>query len=286
MTTLFKTAADFRKSLEARLMNMSIARGEDLQRLRRKVAFDRLLARLFSSDERKFVLKGGYAMELRLNTARATKDVDLATLRREEENDLLSARILEDLRTFARRDLGDFFEYQIGDAQMDLDNAPYGGARYPVNALLDGKLFVRFQLDVGADAILSEIETMQGTDWLEFCGIPSPIFPLISIEQQFAEKFHAYTLPRSLGIENTRVKDLVDMVLLGKMRSFNLSHLKETLHLVFQVRNTHPLPKQINPPPESWLKPYEELSNECALNSSLQDSFKEIENIYTRTLAL
>ena len=40
MTTRFKTAADFRKSLENRLKNMATEKGENLQRLRRKVDFD------------------------------------------------------------------------------------------------------------------------------------------------------------------------------------------------------------------------------------------------------
>lgn len=221
MTTRFKTAADFKKSLENRLKNMATEKGDNLQRLRRKVAFDRLLAPLFSSEEQSFFLKGGYAMELRLKTARATKDIDLTSLKRlKGKSDLLSAMILEELRTLARQDLGDFFVYRIGEAQLDLDNPPYGGARYSVTALLDGKVFVRFQLDVGADAVVTRIETMRGTDWLGFCGIPSPVFPMISIEQQFAEKLHAYTLPR-LERPNTRVKDLVDMVLLAKMRSMD-----------------------------------------------------------------
>ncbi|HSW86250.1 MAG TPA: nucleotidyl transferase AbiEii/AbiGii toxin family protein [Rhabdochlamydiaceae bacterium] len=279
MTTNFKSAADFRKSLEARLKN--IATSDNLQRLRRKVAFDRLLARLFSSEEQQFFLKGGYAMELRLKTARATKDIDLTSLRRiKGENELLSAVILEELRILAKRDLRDFFVYQIGEAQIDLDNAPYGGARYPVTSLLDGKTFVRFQLDVGADAIVTHTETLQGTDWLSYCGIPSPIFNMISIEQQFAEKLHAYTLPRQRP--NTRVKDLIDMVLLGKMRSLEFTTLKEALKLIFKIRGTHPIPQQIDPPPQSWNEPYKELANECALTLSLNDAYAEILNIYSQ----
>ena len=281
MATRFKTAADFRKSLENRLKNLAKETDNNLQRLRRKVAFDRLLARLFSSEEQNFFLKGGYAMELRLKTARATKDIDLTSLKRlTAENDLLSSLILDELRILAQKDLGDFFVYRIEDAQFDLDNAPYGGARYPVTALLDGKLFVRFQLDVGADAIVTDIETVQGTDWLDFCGVPSPVFAMISIEQQFAEKFHAYTLPR-IKRPNTRVKDLVDMVLIIKMRSMNLEVLKEALRIVFNVRQTHPLPQKINPPPLTWKVPYDELANECALNLDLEIAFREIETIYS-----
>jgi predicted nucleotidyltransferase component of viral defense system len=282
MTTRFKTSADFRKSLENRLKNMATEKGENLQRLRRKVAFDRLLARLFSSEEQSFFLKGGYAMELRLKTARATKDIDLTSLKRlKGEGDLLSAMILEELRMLAQQDLGDFFVYRIGEAQLDLDNAPYGGARYSVTALLDGKVFVRFQLDVGADAVVTRTETMRGTDWLGFCGIPSPVFAMISVEQQFAEKLHAYTLPR-LERPNTRVKDLVDMVLLAKMRSMDFEILKEALRLVFKVRQTHPLPQKIDMPPQAWEIPYNELAKECALMLSLDEAFREVEKIYSR----
>jgi len=279
MITNFKSAADFRKSLEARLKNRST--GDNLQRLRRRVAFDRLLARLFSSDEQQFFLKGGYAMELRLKTARATKDIDLTSLKRtEDSNQLLSSMILEDLRQLAKQDLGDFFIYQIGEAQLDLDNAPYGGARYPVTSLLDGKVFVRFQLDVGADAIVTHTETLQGTDWLGYCGIPSPIFTMISVEQQFAEKLHAYTLPRQRP--NTRVKDLVDMVLLLKMRSLELATLEKALQLIFKVRDTHPIPQQIDPPPLSWNDPYKELASECSLTMTLSDAYAEIVNSYSQ----
>ncbi|MBX3719658.1 MAG: nucleotidyl transferase AbiEii/AbiGii toxin family protein [Parachlamydiales bacterium] len=285
MTTRFKTAADFRKSLENRLKNIATEKDENLQRLRRKVAFDRLLARLFSSEEQSFFLKGGYAMELRLKTTRATKNIDLTSLKRlNGENDLLSSTILEELRTLARQDLGDFFVYHIGEAQLDLDNAPYGGARYPVTALIDGKLFVRFQLDAGADAVVIQTETMRGVDWLSFCGIPSPVFSMISLEQQFAEKLHAYTLPR-LGRPNTRVKDLVDMVLLAKMRSMNLEVLKEALRLVFKVRQTHPLPQKIDMPPEAWKIPYNELAKECVLMLNLDEAFREVEKIYIQIRA-
>ena len=51
----------------------------DLQRLRRHVAFDRLLARMFSKGPGRLslVLKGSYAIELRTHAARTTKDIDL-----------------------------------------------------------------------------------------------------------------------------------------------------------------------------------------------------------------
>ena len=44
MTITFKTPTDFRKSLEARLKNIARQNNQDLQRIRRKLSFERLLA--------------------------------------------------------------------------------------------------------------------------------------------------------------------------------------------------------------------------------------------------
>jgi hypothetical protein len=68
--------------LDTRLQFIGAKTGEDLQRLRRKVAFDRFLARIFSRGNPGFYLKGGYAMELRIAQARATRDLDLTCIYR------------------------------------------------------------------------------------------------------------------------------------------------------------------------------------------------------------
>jgi hypothetical protein len=57
-----------RTALEERLKRVSREDGSDLQRLRRQVAFDRFLAMLFRGPNTNWVLKGGYAMELRFQT--------------------------------------------------------------------------------------------------------------------------------------------------------------------------------------------------------------------------
>ena len=73
----YATATAFRRALEDRLATVTKTEGVDLQRIRRHVAFDRLLSRLFIEQNAPWVLKGGYALELKLATARTTKDIDL-----------------------------------------------------------------------------------------------------------------------------------------------------------------------------------------------------------------
>ena len=101
---------------------------------------------------------------------------------------------------------------------------------------------------------------------------------MISIEQQFAEKLHSYTLPRPDRL-NTRVKDLIDMVLLTQIRPLDLHAFKNALDQVFKVRKTHALPRELEPPPTQWRGPYEELANECSLSLSLGDAFAEVVKI-------
>jgi len=65
----YTTAGAFRRALEERLKRASLTEQIDLNRLRRQVSFDRLLTRLFREESAPWVLKGGYALELRFKAA-------------------------------------------------------------------------------------------------------------------------------------------------------------------------------------------------------------------------
>ena len=141
-----------RTALEERLKRVSREEGIDLQRLRRQVAFDRFLARLFRVPNKNWVLKGGYAMELRFQTARTTKDLDFTVRVAPAWTDSVLLKQLQDVGAV---DAGDFFTFRIGEATMDLDGAPYGGARYPVESIMGGRTFVKFHLNASATSHLT-----------------------------------------------------------------------------------------------------------------------------------
>jgi len=74
---MYATAEAFRRALEERLKRVSLTEQINLNRVRRQVSFDRLLARLFRDEPAPWVLKGGYALELRFKAAGSTVDIDL-----------------------------------------------------------------------------------------------------------------------------------------------------------------------------------------------------------------
>ena len=189
----YTTARAFRQALEERLKRAFLTDRTEPNRLRRQLSFDRLLARLFQKESVPWVLKGGYALELRFKEARSTVDIDLTMQRVAataggETNDVVQKM----LQSAADAPLGDWFEYTIGPPIMDLAAAPYGGARYPVEARRDDRIFARFHLDAGiGDVVMRPVETIGCRDWLGFAGIESPRVRMIGREQQFAEKIHA-----------------------------------------------------------------------------------------------
>ncbi|MDX2081388.1 MAG: nucleotidyl transferase AbiEii/AbiGii toxin family protein [Terrimicrobiaceae bacterium] len=268
----YASAAAFRVALEARLMAISAAENADLQRLRRQVSFDRLLARFFAEPQTPWLLKGGYAMELRLRSARTTKDIDLS-LPGDRATDF-GGNVLDRLQESAQTDLGDFFAFTIGAPQMDLTAAPQGGARYPVAASLAGRIFTRFHLDVGiGDAVVPPTELIVAPDWLGFAGIAPPRLIAISKEQQFAEKLHALTRPRT-DVPNSRVKDLVDLVLLIQMDALDRTILRQAIEATFAVRGTHAVPTRLPTPPEFWRERFPAMARESRVELSLDEALR------------
>jgi hypothetical protein len=216
----YTSARSFSQALDEKLRTqVKNQPGYDIARIRRQVGFDRLLARLFMEEPSPWILKGGYAMELRSDRARATRDVDLSLpdgrFLNLKDEEVLGIALQRELQNQASRELGDFFQFIVSEPILDLEAAPYGGARFHIEARLDERTFAKFHLDVGVgDAILKPLDVLKSHDWLAFAGIPAISYPTLSKEQQFAEKIHAYTLPRDGSRGNSRVKDLVDLMLL------------------------------------------------------------------------
>lgn len=271
----YVNAAAFRTALEARLKNQADTQGVDVPRLRKQVAFDRLLCRLFHNSTVPWILKGGYAMELRMAVARTTRDIDLSlqSLSSFEAGTSTSQRILDLLQIAAAINLQDYFTFLIGQPMMDLEGAPYGGARYPVDARMDGRTFARFHLDVGlGDKAMQPLHSLQCKDWLGFANIGPGTFTIISKEQQFAEKYHAYTRPRT-DYPNSRVRDLVDMVLLIQSNDMDVALIEKAMTMTFGSRKTHEVPDGVPQPPDNWSIPFNAMAVECQINTDINSAF-------------
>lgn len=201
-------------------------------------------------------------MELRLATARSTKDLDVYL--RGSPGDALPR-----LQEAARLELPDHLRFDVvADARhptIQAEGMRYEGLRFRAQAHLAGKVYGgSFGIDTAfAEPMLGDPEVVQGSDLLAFAGIEAPAFRVYPLETHIAEKLHAYTLPRSRP--NTRVKDLPDLALLASVGPIHAEDLRRAIDQTFAHRAVHVVPACLPPPPEAWEGPYRRIAERDGL---------------------
>ncbi len=147
----YTNGAAFRRALEDRLRMQSLQTRAPLVRLRKMVVFDRFLARLTLDQPEAWLVKSGFALQLRLgNRARTTKDIDV--LLKTPTTDLHQLIVRAALLDFE-----DWFQFGV-EQPTDIPTAhEVGGVRLRVLGLLDGRRFETFTLTlVRAASCLSQ----------------------------------------------------------------------------------------------------------------------------------
>jgi Domain of unknown function (DUF1814). len=198
------------------------------------------------------------AVELRRpGLARATRDIDLVL-----RNDLVADPAdAEQVRGLLLRALlddvdGDRLTFALGPATRLRDDIYQRPAwRFRVEAALAGKPYPSMRLDVVArPEEVTGVEQLPLPDVLGFAGIRPRRVPVADSRQQYAEKLHALTRQYEAGA-SSRVKDLVDMVMLVEDGVYPDRNLLLRVRHVFAVRGTHRVPDRLMDPPESWRLP-------------------------------
>lgn len=272
MTRSYSSPAAFKQALEQRLKAAS-KDGTDFARRRQLLVFDRFLARASAVLGNTVLLKGGLVLELRLERARTTKDVDLRVTDSPD-------KLLGSLQEAGRQDLGDFMTFEVvPDAEhptIENDGMQYDGQRFRAECRLAGKLYgQRFGVDAGfGDPIFGEPDLVMADDLLDFAGIAPPVLALYPIETHIAEKLHAYTMPRART--NTRVKDLPDIALLAGIRPLEAERLRAAFEQTFTHRATHALPQGLPAPPTSWSVPYQQMARDNELSWPTLEQLTEV----------
>lgn len=195
----------FRRALTDKLKGLAAKSKWELPQLQRQIAYDRLLERLYVTDEG-WIVKGATALLARDLGVRGTIDIDVFR----EVAIEIAAR---ELREAAALDLGDWFEFEVGPSQPVNDAA--SGLRVPIKASIGATVWASFHVDlVGAEV------TMTGTpdDVPALARVAMPdvsqrgyrAYPLVDhVADKVAATFDRYGAAAAVS---TRYKDLVDLV--------------------------------------------------------------------------
>jgi hypothetical protein len=199
----YATPAAFRRALTDRLKGAAEVGRWNLQELQRQVAYDRLIERLYLTDDG-WIVKGATALLARDLGVRGSLDVDLY---REVAREVAE----DELRRSAASDLGDWFTFEIGGGTPMGDRV----VRLPVDSRIGATTWVAFHVDlVGAD--------------LRMTGQPEDVPPLArGVIPEVAQRgYRAYPLVDHIADKvaatyerhgddsrpSTRFRDLVDLV--------------------------------------------------------------------------
>lgn len=254
----YPTLAAYRQALEARLM--ASYGSERVQRGRKLLAIERLVVRLQEQRPSGFLVKGGFALEIRLSgRCRTTRDLDVSA---DAEIGLDSESVADSIEDACGIDARDGFEFRLRGAPEKI--APSGDAltlRFSIEANLAGRIFERVPVDVRLrDFIPETADSLPGSDTLRIIGLERPYLRVVPLEFHMAEKIHALIRPRIES--NTRVRDLVDVNLLIGLGTRADGKMKSALAEVFRSSRTD-LPAELPPAPPGWEEAYLALARQA-----------------------
>jgi hypothetical protein len=241
--------------------------GVPVQVVRRQAALERLMARLSHVAPGRWALKGGLALETRLpEHARASMDMDI-------DHILGAAAAREDLLRAAAHDLDDHFAFALVGTEEVQEGGRRLALRYRFEASVAGVAFEPLQVDVTSLAPeVWEIERAQRPGLLSEVGLGPIDVMLVPLERQVAEKLHAYT--RRYNGESTRLRDLIDLIIICLFESLNARRLRDEIERTFARRGTHVAPDEFPAPPADWARAYSAEAQAVGIPPVLADAHK------------
>lgn len=189
---------------------------------------DRFLSRVFADGESsEWLLKGGTSMLARVRETRTTKDVDLAS------STETTAEAVDALRACAARDLGDHIRFELTRDRLtgQGDHQPGVVTRRLVFTAYDQQTG-RWIGDVPVDLVVEpppvgDIETVEPANRLHLTRpVQSSPYRLFPIADQVADKVCATQMRYSGTRSSSRVKDLVDLVVIARTQRVDLDQLR------------------------------------------------------------
>lgn len=216
-----------------------------VNQLRRDAAVHGILVRLGSGAPGSWVVKGGVALQLRLDPSRPSLDIDVAWMGEHREHEVA----VRELRLALSRSTSDFFRYELDPAPV-VD--PDGSLVLAVTAWIGVRRFERFSIDIAPPSpdfpneMLGAVPPPLGLAQLGIARVH-----VTAPEAQIADKVCAIH-ERHNGRHSSRWRDLADIAMLAQqvpwMDADILKRLISEEAARRPVRLAGALPKSLSPP--------------------------------------
>lgn len=216
----------------------------------------RLMARVFLDDSEGWLLKGGQALLVRHRGARHSRDLDLLYRDCSGLDEALTA-----LRHAAQQDLGDFIHFEFRDAQDRIEGRPSRKVRFDVQV---GRKKINSTVSVDlvtglaplGDPVVQPLQAPLDIDLDE-----KVLVQLYPLNDHIADKICAMYETHSDGKPSSRVKDLVDLIVIALNEEVDGHTTQQATRFEFERRRNSGadimLPASfVVPEPRSWSSGY------------------------------
>lgn len=163
----------------------------------------------------------------------------------------------------------------------------FRAVRYNMTAELAGRRFEQFPVDVAlSEHPTAPSERLPIPSLLDFADIQPVAMPVIALEQHIAEKVHAYTATYGPQQQpSTRIKDLIDLLLIAEFAMPNADRLRDSLDATFRNRARQPLPSALPAPPPGWTATYARAAEAVGLPTDLDTGYTDVVTFLDPVLA-
>jgi hypothetical protein len=269
----YATGRDLLAAVKARAADQTRRQGVPIQQVIRQFVYDRLLARLFHDPSAPWVLKGGNALMTREpDSARASLDLDLAARRAQQRLDSL----LHDLEDAAALDIGDHFRFVIvGRREHQGDTQPnVVGYQLTIDAYCGIKKVVTVTIDLVTGTLITGTPEGVARSTLAIDGLDPVVVTVYPMCDHIADKVCATAETHGpLGRASSRVRDLVDLVVIAVTQTVDADGLSRAIRLEWRHRGLPGTPAF--DPPRDWAAGYAGLARRtpgCANFMTFEDA--------------
>lgn len=250
----YLTPHAFHTAVEARFRTAATESGLSIAKVRRQYLIQRFLARIYTTDQQKWILLGGTALLARIPNARHSRDIDFALAHPSE-----IASAVDELAQLINTDPApDPFAFTI-----TTKGAPRGDH-------ISVKIVARLGV-TEVDTFSVDITRRPGFDKLDRV-LPAPVividdvddlpaFLTVTLAQQIADKLCAmYEVHGQAATPSSRYRDLVDLILIITTNEFRADDTAAALDTE-QRRRHLPIPHELPTPKRQWHQGYAKLAD-------------------------
>jgi Nucleotidyl transferase AbiEii toxin, Type IV TA system len=184
-------------------------------------------------------------------------------------------------------DDGFAFEVQRG-RRLTPRMAGGDGWRLTVRCTAHGSEVSRVRVDVVArgEELSGAVSQLLIPPPVPSLGLSAVFMSAVDVAQHAAEKVHAMDRTYAGDLPSSRVKDLIDLVLLVDAGLLPDSRWGERLIALYRIRDGAKPPGTLPEPPPAWRRDYPELAAQTGASASrLEDAFHLVAPLYAGAMA-